>query len=112
MFPVDFTELSPVCSNEFPCFGAHYMQVPDQKVPYAYAVKVGIKKTDGVCEMLVKIPLSAHQKEVAKILVNELMHGSYPVSVAFEGLKCYRNKFGDKIIFSATADSFKIMEGE
>lgn len=110
MLPVDYKILSPIGTNVFPCFGAHYLQAPKQKKPYAYALRVGIKKTEGVLDMLVKIPLSAHQKETAKSLFEHLTNGSIPVTVAFENIQCYQHNFDGKIIISATADSFKIQE--
>ena len=110
MLPVDFKDLSPIGTNAFPCFGAHYMQAPKQNTPYAYALKVGIKKTEGVLDMLVKIPLSAYHKKKAKKLIEHLSNGSIPVTVAFKNIRCYQHNFDGKLIISATADSFKIME--
>lgn len=110
MIPVDYKSLSPIGTNEFPCFGAHYLQAPKQKTPYAYALRVGIQKTDSVLDMLVKIPLSAHQKEKAKILIEHLSNGSIPVTVAFKNIRCHLHNISGKTIISATAESFEIQE--
>ena len=105
------TNLSPIGTDEFPCMGAHQMfhSYGNGEKPYCYAVKVGIRKTEGVSEMLVKIPLSEGQKNMARKL-NIQLHRMYPATVAFTNLKIYRYKFPDKIVYTATADKFEIRE--
>jgi len=103
--------LSPIGTYEFPCFGCHYMLRPKDETPHCFAIKVGIKKTEGVTEMLVKIPLSAKQKQLASELYDTLLHSSvYPVTVEFVNMKCYRYDIRGKIIYSATASDFIIKE--
>lgn len=111
MLSFDCTQLSPIGTDEFPCFGAHQMfhSYGNGEKPYCYAVKVGIKKTEGVSEMLVKIPLSDYQKSMARKL-NIQLHKVYPTTVAFTNLKIYQYHFPDKVVFTATADKFEIRE--
>ena len=105
------THLSPIGTDEFPCLGAKHLfksYVNDEK-PYSYALRVAISETDGIKEMLVKIPLSKQQALLANILCKQLFK-RYPVTVVFENLKVYRYQFPDKIVYTATADRFGIKE--
>lgn len=103
------TNLSPIGTDEFPCLGARHLfhRNGNDEKPYCYALKVAIKETDGIKEMLVKIPLSEQQTLLAKAMYTQLFT-RYPVTVVFDNLKIYRYQFPDKIVYTATADMFEI----
>lgn len=111
MLPASHTTLSPIGTDEFPCTGAHlmYRQTSSKPHPYCYALRVGIKKTDNCTEMLVKIPLSDTQKRLAQELL-QAFKCTYPVSVTFQNIQIRRYEINQKIIYSATADTFQITE--
>ena len=103
-----YLSLSPIGTDEYPCFGAHHVfRSRDYKEkPYAFALKVGI--IDNMT-MLVKIPISEEQSRLAEMLRNEF-NTSYPVSVKFINLCCYYYEYGNNTGFTATAESFIIQE--
>lgn len=111
MLPIDYVTLSPIGTDEFPCLGAKHLfkSYGNGEKPYCYALRVAIKETDGIKEMLVKIPLSKQQVQLAHELATELFK-RYPVTVTFENLQIYRYQFPDKIVYTATATTFQIME--
>lgn len=100
--------LSPIGTDEYPCFGAHHVfRSKDYKEkPYAFALKVGIKNNQ---TMLVKIPISAEQALLAEML-RKKFDTCYPVSVRFKNLRCYYYEHGANTGYTATADKFEIQE--
>lgn len=109
---VNYKILSPIGTNEFPCFGGHHMfhtpKYKEKPFPYAFALKVGIKNNQ---TMLVKIPISKEQSVLTEQLFKKF-DTCYPVSVKFKNLCCYYYEYGANTGYTATADKFEIQEDE
>ena len=105
---INHHNLSPIGTDEFPCFGIHvsFHCINKEPVPDYICVKVGTSRR---CMMLVKLPYI----EATKLLKKELIAAlklKYPVTVRFSNLQCYAYQIHGNSGFTGYAKSFEILE--
>lgn len=105
---IDSKSLSPIGTDEFPCFGVHtsFHHEAKEPVPDYICLKVG---TSHQCMMTVKLPYIDIIKYKKKILIDAIKN-NYPVTVRFSGIRCYAYHFNKNSGFTGYANSFEIME--